>query len=277
MIKKHLLIILNVVFRNRMILTYRDRVTDPNEVNLHWWKMNGELQNIGDYLSPVICKHMIKHHGISNCASRKRNTHLYAVGSIIDGGYQNATIWGSGLLYGDKTHWWRIFRKLDIRCVRGPETRRVLINNGYDCPECYGDPALLMPLFYSPDSTEKIYKYRVIQHYSYGNSVPNCLDPLTDDWKHFIDELVQSERIISNSLHGIILAEAYGIPAVLLKHDMNMFKYRDYYYSTGRYDFPVANSVEEALYMEPAPLPNVKELQNNLLKSFPCDLYSTVS
>ena len=203
-----------------------------------------------------------------------KTRHLYAIGSIIDGGYQDAVVWGSGLLRGKDHYWWRRLRKLDLRAVRGPLTRQALLNNGYSCPEVYGDPAILMPLFYRPADTRKRYAYRVVPHMVYGSTYPNFLSPHTASWKDFIDGLVQSELVISSSLHGIILAEAYGIPAILLNdHDMNLFKYRDYYYATGRYEIPVAHSVEEALKLRPAPLPDLHTLREGLLASFPAELW----
>lgn len=39
---------------------------------------------------------------------------------------------------------------LDIRSVRGPVTRNILMDLGYDVPSVYGDPAILLPLFYNP-------------------------------------------------------------------------------------------------------------------------------
>jgi pyruvyltransferase len=53
-----------------------------------------------------------------------------------------------------------------------------------------------------------------------------------------------------------------------------MFKYEDYYHSTGRYNFPIASTVEEALEITPAPLPDLKPLQRNLIQSFPVDLWA---
>lgn len=50
-------------------------------------------------------------------------------------------------LFKDK----KIGRKPDIRAVRGPETRKLLINVGFDCPGIYGVPAVIMPLIYNPD------------------------------------------------------------------------------------------------------------------------------
>ena len=52
-----------------------------------------------------------------------------------------------------------------------------------------------------------------------------------------------------------------------------MFKYRDYYYSTGRKDFPICLTVEEALKTTPAQVPDVTQLQKDLLDSFPIDLW----
>lgn len=79
--------------------------------------------------------------------------------------------------------------------------------------------------------------------------------------------------ILSSSLHGIILAETYGIPAIMLKSPLDTFKFRDYYYSTGRFDFPIANTVEEALKMEPPALPNLDNLRQGLIDSFPYDIW----
>ena len=52
-------------------------------------------------------------------------------------------------------------------------------------------------------------------------------------------------------LAGIILAEAYGIPARLLRlgETEPLFKYVDYYEGTGRSEFDFATSVEDALSM----------------------------
>lgn len=248
---------------------------EPGQVNLHWWKMHNPVQNIGDSLSPIVVEYMKKQKGIQKDIAASRTTNLLAVGSIIGASYQNSVVWGSGLLKGERKFWWRSVRKLDIRAVRGPETRRTLIENGYDCPEIYGDPAILLPLIYMPKDTEKQYDYKVVPNYIFLQEQDSVLSPLTNDWKSFIDELVKCKLVISSSLHGIILAESYGIPAIMLKSSLDTFKFRDYYYSTGRFDFPVADSVEEALKMETPEVPDLSALRQGLIDSFPYDIWKS--
>lgn len=263
------------IHRNKIILSDLNSAAEVRRVNLHWWKLQGDKQNVGDMLSPVVVDFLFRKKNVNVSGPTRRTSHLYAIGSIIDGGYQNATVWGSGLLRDKDGYWWSKLRKLDIRVVRGPLTRQALLRNGYSCPEVYGDPAILMPLFYQPTDSAKKYQYRVVPHMAYGTQYHNVLSPYTDDWRSFIDEIVQSERIISSSLHGVILAEAYGVPAILLNdHDMNLFKYRDYYASTGRTEIPMARTMEEALRMTPPALPDLSALREDLLGSFPSDLWN---
>lgn len=97
----------------------------------------------------------------------------------------------------------------------------------------------------------------------------------TDDYKDVIDQIAQSKLIISSSLHGVILADAYGVPSVWyrgLGKDID-FKYRDYYGSTGRTLDAVPTSVEEAMETKPLPLPDLKPLQEKLMEVFPYDLW----
>ena len=93
---------------------------------------------------------------------------------------------------------------------------------------------------------------------------------MTRDWKNFIDEIVSASFVISSSLHGIILAEAYGIPCVMLKdtESDDFFKYEDYYRSTGRKHFFIANSVEEALEHRDVEVPDLRAMQEVLLDKF---------
>ncbi len=244
-----------------------------NTVNLNYCH---DFKNLGDNISPVIVRYVLEINGLDINQEINGTAHLYAIGSIITAGAQDCTIWGSGLLNT------RILnrlsnRKLDIRAVRGPLTRAVLIDRGFDVPEVYGDPAILMPYIYNPKVRKK-YSVSVITHVNEKVCLPDnsihIIDIATNNYKKFIVEIKSSELVISSSLHGIIFAEVYGVRAVMLKPENDLFKYFDYYYSTMRFSFPIAETVEEALQVKPVMLPNFENMKKNLLKAFPVDLWT---
>lgn len=282
-----------ILHSDSMILNEVNNPTVDNRVNLHFWDSRIEIgeqcpYNLGDNLSETIVSWMLEKRGLSLNTSINKTKHLYAIGSIITMGYQNATIWGSGILE-PLSRVRRFFnsaecRHLDIRAVRGPKTRKVLQSIGHNCPAVYGDPALLLPLLYQTNEVDldKKLEYFIIPHFSkemeyaekYGRSFIGSM--ITNDYSNLINQISTSNKVISGSLHGIILSEAYGIPAIFLRDRAAYkdFKYEDYYQSTGRDNFTYATTIEEAIDMEPMPLPtNIKELQDGLLASFPYDLW----
>lgn len=273
----------SLILRNKYN-TKKERI-QSNRVNLEWVS-NG---NLGDELAPIIYNWMLERKGISQGATIGKSAHLMTVGSMVGSWNFDAVIWGSGIhLFSNLNRLFALRRiqKFDIRAVRGPITRSALRTYGHECPEVYGDPAVLMPLIYFPKNIEKKYKTSVVLHYHADSQWQMALDNYNDlhyleigtnDFSHYIDEMVSSEKIISSSLHGIILAETYGIPAVFLNTggyvEDALMKYYDWYYSTGRYSVKIARSLEEAIIMEPMSLPDIKSLQTALLNSFPYDLW----
>ena len=246
--------------------------------------------NLGDSLGRVIVSFLLEKKGISVDQWIPQKKHLFTVGSnifgsSIKGNYQNATIWGSGILSEpsrrESLAQKLSRRQLDIRAVRGPLSREVLLRFGHKCPEVYGDPAILMPLFYEPN-VEKRYEYIVIPQFvhecEFRKAHPNerMVSMNTDNYQAVIDSIVASEVVYTSSLHGIILAESYGVPAVFFRDLAKRvdFKYLDYYYSTGRKDFQIAESFAEAQKKEPLPLPELSRLRQGLLDSFPYDLWN---
>lgn len=265
--------------KNHYIMADCNRPAEQSEVNFEWWA-NSDLpdNNIGDYLAPLINNWMLERKKIENKID-KGPLFLSSVGSVLSLSLNDCTVWGSGLLCSQISPTIRPrFKKLDIRAVRGPNTKKVLESRGYICPNVFGDPGMLVPLIY-PAKRTKQQGPLVIKHYL-ANWIPNDnfrhANILTSDYKCFIDKILCSTIVVSSSLHGIILAESYGVPAVLLndkRHDFNLFKYEDWYLSTGRSSFPVANSIEEALSLTPAPLPHLAPLQEKLMSVFPYDLW----
>lgn len=211
------------------------------------------------------------------CLQTKR---VVAIGSVLSFiGSGKTTVWGTGLM-----NEWCVSvlpqkdANLDIRAVRGPKTRDCLMGVGYNCPTVYGDPAILLPRFYNPIINREKGKIVIIPHHSryekYAKRFDHVLDTYTNDWQRFVCEIKSAEKVISSSLHGIIISEAYGIPCVWL-NDIpdSSFKYEDYYKSTGRSSFPKVNRIEDAMFMQGEVNPRINEMQKVLMDSFPFDLF----
>ena len=269
--------VMHFLFRN--MRSVNGELCLKKKIYLESWNI---YENVGDYLAKVIFDYMLNYYKLNNDIATSHRYHLMTVGSIIGMKDFDSVIWGSGIHKEESAQ--RIvnarkYCKYDIRAVRGPITATILRIAGYNCSCIYGDPAILMPLIYNPTMKKKKYNISVIQHYSQANKPKreglNYINTATTDYKNFIDEIVLSEMVISSSLHGIILSETYGIPAILLCDGMQeeIMKFFDWYYSTGRYDVIIAKTIDEALSMSPMCLPDLKKQQQELLESFPVDLW----
>lgn len=266
-----------ILLRNRY--TREGAIAKKNRVNLERFR---DKVNLGDYLSEVICEYMLaeKSMGFSDPADGTK--HLMAVGSILGGrGDFDVVVWGSGIMNFSAVcalYRRKLYQKLDIRAVRGPLTRTALQQIGISCPEVFGDPAVLMPRIYprkAVGSGKTVYIPHYLTDFSDCGGTCECLDIKTEDYKGFIDQMCTADKVISSSLHGIILAEAYGIPSVFLNQnrDREILKYFDWYYSTGRYSIRMAATIEEAMRMDPMPLPQLEKMQEQLTDTFPYDLW----
>jgi len=172
---------------------------------------------------------------------------LLCIGSIIENfSSEKSIIWGSGCIYGDKSI--KVIPQ-KVCAVRGKFSRQILLNQGIPCPKTYGDPALLMPYIYAPH-TEKKYKYGVIPHVidydlphvkDFREKHPEILFIKFRDyksWQDVIEQINSCENIISSSLHGLIISDAYGIPNMRVIFSDQIiggnFKYKDYFSGVGR-------------------------------------------
>lgn len=281
------------LFADKIVAHYPELKAKDNRVNLFDYhpeleklsRYNNLRWNLGDSLGFVITQYMLSQKGLSIDKWVKKRKHFNCVGSNVFSSFQHATVWGSGVLHDPALKWYHFlyrypFSKLDFRAVRGPLTRDVVVKYGHKCPEIYGDPAILMPYIYQPNYEIK-HDLLVIPQYvtevEFRKNHPDLfvVSMNTDDYKYVIDAIASSKKVITSSLHAVILADAYGVPSILYRglHKMIDFKYLDYYYSTNRYDIKIADTFEEALEMKPLPIPDLKPLQKGLMKTFPYDLW----
>jgi hypothetical protein len=125
--------------------------------------------------------------------------------------------------------------------VRGPYTRKRVLELGGKCPEIYGDPALLLPLIVDPSKKEFDVGYvphKIDFAFIFNNfKNKNIISLNTRNYKNVIDKITKCEKIISSSLHGIICAHAYGIPAAWVASNNKLkgddIKFKDYFESVG--------------------------------------------
>ena len=216
-------------------------------------------------------------------------SNLLCIGSIIDKlGDNNSIIWGSGVLDGNSSI---SYRPQKVCAVRGRYSRDYLMRFGIDCPEVFGDPALLMPLVFKP-RIEKKHRIGVIPHYSdLDNPVVKSFIKENKDafliqfanygsWKEVVCQICSCEAVISSSLHGLILSDAYGIPNVRIVLSDRIgggdFKFMDYFSGVNRKWEPPINCYEE-INLEKIDFALKKYVPINydnkaLLKAFPMEL-----
>lgn len=257
------------------------QVTAKEKSLIFWWQSKKDPRpNIGDYVAYDLVERMLAMKGRRIIDKQDHSQKLVSVGSVLHFANTGDTIWGTGLnkKMDDKVN---RFGQLDVRAVRGPLTRQYLQGRGLDVPAIYGDPALLLPYFYprSLMHTGVPRDYIVINHMnddmSHYNGYEDALITPMQYPGAFIESIVNSKRVISSSLHGVIIAEAYGIPAVFFDSNSgeSMFKYEDYYQGTGRSDIPKVTSVAEGLSCSIPSLPDFTPISRKLYQAFPFDLW----
>lgn len=267
----------------------------PEYIPLFYWssiKFEGKpKENYGDLLSKYIVEKISGKEGKWVHPKKQPwykwdKSNYLAIGSILAHATKDSIVWGSGIV--DKKH---AVAQANFRAVRGPQTQKFLENLGYNCPKVYGDPALLLPEYYKPEVKEK-YKIGIIPHYvDYqpvnklykDHSNIKVIDLLTTDIEATTNEILSCEKIISSSLHGVIVSHAYRIPAVWVKFSNKVFgddiKYQDYLESVGLDPYK-PESIDSALTIKELeqiiknnvclPLPEkIKELQEGLMKNKP--------
>ncbi len=221
-------------------------INDMDDIHV-WYYKEGSRNNFGDYLGHYIPSKLNKNviYTQINSPTKKYVT----VGSVLNqmiGVNTNCVVWGSGIMTVNDT----IPKGVKLLAVRGPQTQQRLRDIGITPPDVVGDPALILKKLYNPN-IKKEYKLGIIPHYvDYAevkhkvkdNNV-NVIDLITNDIEGTIDEILKCDYVISSSLHGVIVSQAYDIPSIWVKFSNKLFgnspsmgnnvKFRDYFGSVG--------------------------------------------
>lgn len=232
------------------------------------------VNNFGDLLGPLIVDRITELEGLVERDNTEAR--LLAVGSILGLARDHDVIWGTGI-NGKSLDRFAAPSTLDVRAVRGPRTRAVLEQQGLRVPPVFGDPGLLLPRLFAlgrtPPGHGRVELTIVPNLHDFPQfaGMPEALDPRQDFWS-IVRRIQSSELVVGSSLHAMVLADSFGVPARLMRSDAEpSFKYDDYFLGTGRTDYRPASSLEEAIRLgggeplnwDPEPL----------LDAFPRDLW----
>lgn len=222
--------------------THPGRQLGSADALTYWWDTKA---NFGDTIGPWLVSAMTGLRPVNRRWVSHDRPALFTVGSVI--GHLKTPgehIWGSGLIGRpgpSKLNQLRSVPPARIHAVRGKWTRDVLIQElGWSVPEVYGDPALLLPRFYDPPAAGADCKIALVPHYKHKQDFAllsgrnATLVDVADGLERVIDQISSSSVVISTSLHGLIIAQAYGIPWVWIRlEDKQLggdtFKFEDFF------------------------------------------------
>ena len=208
-----------------------------DEILVFWWQSKEQNSNFGDVITPYLIDKINGKKSVWIYSRYCFRPYIVASGSVLKLINKNAIVWGTGIISQKDI----IIKPREILAVRGPLSRKRLLELSINCPEVYGDPGLLLPSFYKPNVSQE-YELGIIPHYIDYERVRreikdknvliiNMLDPV----EKVIDDINRCKRTISSSLHGIIASHAYGIPSVWVifsdKLAGDNIKFADYFLS----------------------------------------------
>lgn len=233
---------------NRALLAFEDMAAQAGLAEQYrpkiWWMRSPYPGNFGDILTPYVLWHAF---GVMPRWVSSKEAEGLCIGSIAKFARPGMRLWGTGMP-----------RATDPLCptaiyaaVRGPLSRSAVLAAGAECPEIYGDAAVLLPELYAPD-VAKTHKIGVISHVLQDAEIREAvrkvgLDHIKvislhsvsfEDIERVIRDILSCEEIVTTSLHGLIVSHAYGVPAqyMNLNGNTNSFKVEDYKLSVGLTD-----------------------------------------
>ncbi len=212
----------------------------PRALNTYWC----DMPNFGDRLTRAL----LGYFGIETRLATPWNAQLVGVGSILehmDDQFAGVVL-GTGFMWAPSR---RRFSRANLLALRGALTQARVEGSR---PEVLGDPGLLAPYLLA-GAQESRYRLGLIPHYV-ERQTPDVLriarqypdDVLLIDVERrpadVIADVARCDAIVSSSLHGLIVADALGIPNRWIHADAVLgggFKFRDYYSAFGEQRSPI--------------------------------------
>lgn len=252
-------------------------------IRLSWLGDEGETGNFGDQLSPHLIRELF---GAKVMHSGMPTADLVSTGSLLDWAEsavdrRRPVIWGSGFIK-DGPAW--DGAAVRVRAVRGELSRHRMAHLSRH-PIAVGDPGLLTARAFGHLRSAPIHGLGLVPHYTdrdawleaVGDRADLPVIDLLQPWQEVIRQLTSCRAVISSSLHGLIVAESYGIANHWASPGDGVtggrYKFDDYYSAFGvtREPRALADLIDEGprLIEQWEPLPELSAVQDQLLRAFP--------
>lgn len=198
------------------------------------------IPNVGDLINPSLITALTGEH---TCHVRQlEEPHLLAIGSIMAGAAPSSQVWGSGVMHPDMGIGGAV--KANIHALRGALSYAALRRGGIALNDiALGDPGFLAPaLMGVVRRPAPRFRLGIVCHYvDRQNPILQSMvaqDSVADLNVHeppevFLGRMADCEAVASTSLHGLIFAEALGIPNLWVRAGDEIgggdFKYLDWF------------------------------------------------
>ena len=255
------------------------------KILVYEWMNPNKIKNFGDLMSKDIIEYNT---GKKVVVTDEANAELLAVGSVMDNIEKRYPklkgVWGSGFITVGENH--EQLNHLMISLVRGKLSRSRI--GGRDVP--LGDPGLLAPLVYKRGKKNGTFTIGIVPHYKdlansifqeFGNNNMFQIIDVRRDPRDVIADITSKDLILSSSLHGLIISDAFNIPNYWIDSsdvvEGNGYKFEDYFSSVGRIKENVkitdVNQLTEedchGLVLNWKPVENLTHIQENIMSTFP--------
>ncbi len=271
-------------------------MTLSKKINIYQWHYNHDLDNFGDVLSvPIINKLLkkrefaVEHDDISSADALIIGSLLQVLNDELNSVKNGFIVCGSGLIKGGSSLNFR--SDLNIISVRGRLTLEKLDSKYNTGNISTGDPGIISDLLVKKPLFKK-YKLGILPHYvdmehpwikSAESNGIKIISPLCRDPLDVIKEISKCKTVLSSSLHGLIVADSFGIKnrQIILSDKITggQFKYDDYYSSykirpttypldlSNKKTFKMADIENHLNNIELIPASNTNELKSRVKKS----------
>lgn len=220
-------------------------ISDNKSIIVNWPSLGDASENFGDKLTPFLVEQISKQATYSSMeVCNFFNKPVYKViGSSLGNSHDdNSIVWGTGFISYKSIP---KYKPRKIYAVRGPLTRNKFLKHDIDCPEVFGDPALLLPR-YLDVNVPKIKEVGFVPHFREAN-LPILLSlkklpfveviSIKSSIIDFIRAIKSCKRVVTSSLHALIVCDTFEIPSLWVSLSSNVlgdgFKFHDYYSSIG--------------------------------------------